>query len=465
MRIFYFIAILFLLTSNTIEAQHNLLLRIHNTQHSQAVLYAIKGGNSIAVDTAQKHLGAFAFSNIDQYPCGVYKVFLSDDVYLETILNGEDVSIEADATNLLLSVKVHQSVENQILFAYWKYAYTIRDSMVNLQLRRQIAIKNNNDLPTPETLEIDKKVLRMNKAMESYAYQQALDYPKAFAPVLLVAYQIPSYQTYVEQGNEPYPNENMFYLYHFFDNIDFTNKNLLNTKVLFVSINDFIKAFGEQGTTEIYKDVTDKVLEHTHVNPDIHRYAINLFIETFESSKFQKVFFHIVERHLLNCDCYHEQEKAEYRKKLEIAKSLMIGKTIPEIKMKDLSNKKQSLHRLDGNIKILVFWNSGCERCHELLPVLKNVSVSYAEMGLKIYAVGIEENKDSWTKDIAKFGIENMIHVSDYKGLASPLIPQFNVWSTPLIYMMDKNNKIIAKPSNEAELYQSLIEYQHKVKE
>jgi thiol-disulfide isomerase/thioredoxin len=459
------LSLIFILGMFAAHGQKQMLVRIHNTNINEAILYAIKGANSIPIDTAHKQMGHFVFNDIDKLEAGVYNVYLSDSIYLETIINNEDISLEADARDLLSTVVVHKSLENQILFGYWKYAFKVRERMVSLQLKRNIALRSSNNQMTEEIKMIDQEIVKMNQSMEVFAFQQAYSYPKAFAPVLLKAYQIPSYKTYVEQGNEPYPNEEMFYLYHFFDNIDFTDERLLNTKVIYVAINDYIKTFGKQATSEIYKDISDKVLVHTKVNPKVHRYAIELFIESFEASIFQSVFYHVVENHLLNSgEAFHEFEKETYRKKVEISKSLQIGKVLKDLKAKDMNGEKVSLHGMKADIKLLVFWNSGCEHCHELLPVIKSVSETYAEVGLKVMAFGIEDQRNSWVADIQKFELEKITHVTDFKGLLSPVIEDYNVWMTPLMYLLDKDNVIVAKPRNEAELYQALIEIQHSNK-
>jgi hypothetical protein len=52
----------------------------------------------------------------------------------------------------------------------------------------------------------------------------------------------------------------------------------------------------------------------------------------------------------------------------------------------------------------------------------------------------------------------NWINVSDLKGMASPVADQFNVWMTPMLYILDKNNVIKGKPRSIPELHAKLVE-------
>ena len=51
---------------------HYCYYRLENYSGSRAILYAMRGNQTIALDTARVQLNAFVFSNIERYPAGMY---------------------------------------------------------------------------------------------------------------------------------------------------------------------------------------------------------------------------------------------------------------------------------------------------------------------------------------------------------------------------------------------------------
>jgi len=188
--------------------------RLTNYSGSRAILYALKGNQTIALDTARVQLNAFVFSNIERYPAGMYRISFSDSLFTEVIFNNEDVVLEADARNVLFSMKVKRSAENKVLFDYWKYAMKVRDSIVHVRYQKE-KLANLGQLTNKKKRAFENRIDALNSHLHNYIEDKATKNPDLFAPVVLRSYLIPSYREYLrEDGNEPYPTERLFYLYH-----------------------------------------------------------------------------------------------------------------------------------------------------------------------------------------------------------------------------------------------------------
>lgn len=89
-----------------------------------------------------------------------------------------------------------------------------------------------------------------------------IDYRDYFAPKLLKSYIVPSFEEYqLDNPENKYEDEQQFYFEHFFDNIDFSDARFLNTKVIFVSLSDYMKAFGTPASTKNYIEIIDQVMD------------------------------------------------------------------------------------------------------------------------------------------------------------------------------------------------------------
>jgi thiol-disulfide isomerase/thioredoxin len=102
-----------------------------------------------------------------------------------------------------------------------------------------------------------------------------------------------------------------------------------------------------------------------------------------------------------------------------------------------------SLYDIEKDFTILYFWEPDCGFCKESTPKLIDFYEKAKNENIEIFAVCttsdkakwsdyIEENKLTW---INGWDPERRSHFDSY----------YNVQSTPMVYILDKNKKIIAK--------------------
>jgi len=124
----------------------------------------------------------------------------------------------------------------------------------------------------------------------------------------------------------------------------------------------------------------------------------------------------------------------------------MIGNTAPELALKDTTGKWQILSKVPAKYTILVFWDPDCGHCQKEIPVLKHVTDSLKSKGvsLAVYAVDIEVDVDKWKKFIREHDLGDWINVDDPQH-QSNFRQLYDIYSTPVIYILDKDKKIRAK--------------------
>jgi len=99
---------------------------------------------------------------------------------------------------------------------------------------------------------------------------------------------------------------------------------------------------------------------------------------------------------------------------------------------------------------MLVFWDPDCGHCKKEMPKIKEVYDKYRDKGLKVYAVCTELEKDKWINYMDKHQY-NWIDVADFE-LRSPFRELYDISSTPKVFLLDKDKKIIAKKLNHEQL-------------
>jgi thiol-disulfide isomerase/thioredoxin len=128
-----------------------------------------------------------------------------------------------------------------------------------------------------------------------------------------------------------------------------------------------------------------------------------------------------------------------------VTKSNLIGNLAPELKLPDFENNYFSLRQMDGDYTVLYFWEPGCSHCQKTTPLLnEKLFEPLKNKGVQVFAVYIMTNKDEWLKAINQYKIFEWTNVWD-PNQDSNFRVLYDVFSTPVLYVLDKFKHIIAK--------------------
>ena len=128
---------------------------------------------------------------------------------------------------------------------------------------------------------------------------------------------------------------------------------------------------------------------------------------------------------------------------LEQYKKMAIGNTAADMVF-SAGSKYKKLSEIPAKYKVVVFGASWCEACTKEMPQFKD----YAELFKTTYDAEIvfvsldteKEKYNAFVKDLP------FINTCDYKGWGSPNVKNYYVFATPSVYVLDTENKIVAKP-------------------
>ena len=93
---------------------------------------------------------------------------------------------------------------------------------------------------------------------------------------------------------------------------------------------------------------------------------------------------------------------------------------------------------------VLFFYEPGCGHCKKATPKLKQLADKYWEKGVEVLGVYTQFKKEEWLEFIKEQGLENWINAWDPYN-QSHFRTNYDVRSTPSIYLLDKNKNIIGK--------------------
>ena len=130
---------------------------------------------------------------------------------------------------------------------------------------------------------------------------------------------------------------------------------------------------------------------------------------------------------------------------LEQYKKMAIGNKAADIVF-STGLKYTKLSEVPGKYKVVLFGASWCEACKNEMPQFKDYAGLFkTKYDAEIVFVSIDTDKEKYDAFIMDLPF---INTCDYKGWGSPNVLNYYVFATPSIYVLDTENKIVAKPLN-----------------
>lgn len=131
-------------------------------------------------------------------------------------------------------------------------------------------------------------------------------------------------------------------------------------------------------------------------------------------------------------------------------KNTELGATFPNYIFQNPTNTTaKSIADVKASKKIIVFWSSTCSHCEAELPKLIEKYNAIKSQNAEVIAFSLDSEKANYD---AKVKSLPWINDTELKGWYSSFAETYNVRATPTYFVLDANNKIIAKPDHAADV-------------
>lgn len=420
--------------------------------------------------------GNFSFPGKPYNECGKYALVMPGPKYFDFIVADENIFLEADTSNNVEKIKVKESENNKAFFDYIRY---INDKR---KLREPIDKELLDSTKTEEEKTPFREQLKsLNDDVVNYQKQIISSRPNLlFSKMLKMTLEVEIPDAPSELSDEEKTRwQYYWYRDHYWDNTDLSDPRLVRDQTFHRVVEKYFTQVIPQipDTLCIY---TKKVVEKTTGNEDAFKYIVHQCTYWAEVSKIMcmdRWFVYMV-------DNYYKTGKATWMKEEKIKdmaeaadekRYCLCGEIGPDIILPDTSGQKwESMYKLGGKYTLLVIWEATCGHCKKEIPKLLDVYHKWESKGLKVFSVEGELENDKWIKFVREHNLDWM-NVSDTPEImqqdsATKLIwngtttlqslnfrKTYDVNSTPKVYLMDKDHKIIAKQLS-AEQIDGLLE-------
>ncbi|WP_257668970.1 TlpA disulfide reductase family protein [Parapedobacter tibetensis] len=189
-----------------------------------------------------------------------------------------------------------------------------------------------------------------------------------------------------------------------------------------------------------YEERLEKEMEFVKNNPNsiISANILSVYSTTWGKEKTKELF-----------DQFSPENKnSDYGKKIskyiELNKDPKVGDQFVDFEMQDVNGKTKKLSDLKRKTVLLEFWASWCGPCRQENPNLIKTYKEFNPKGFEIFAVSLDEDKDSWLKAIENDSL-TWEHVSDLKGQANEASLIYGVNEIPDNFLISENGEIIGR--------------------
>lgn len=458
-------------------------LKVEGQKDTTVFLIKFFGSRLNYADTAQMKNGVVFFDGKKQKP-GIVGLLLPGQKYFEFVYNNEDVQLETEGPDFIANMNIIKSEENKIFIPYVKYI-SGKKGEANKLAEQRAKLKDSD----PEYTRLSKEIDVLNKEVDDY--QKALI---AKNPNMLVG-KIVKMSLDVEVPEAP-KNENgaiidsnfryKYYFEHYWDNVDFTADALVNNPIFHNKLEFY---FGKNMMIQHWDTIIKyafKFCDGLDKKSKMFEYSVGWIATNFGKSQIMgmdKVYLYMLNRYFCTTDpetgkspatWVAEDKFEELCKDLKWKLNLVVGVKPYNLILRDTSDTKWlDFYSLKSEYTVLYFWDPECGHCKKVTPKLVTLyNEKFKERNIEVFAVGKGIGKDfeAWKKYIRENNL-NFINVAVTNSIyeiakATPekLVPVFvgekgkpttleslnfqttyDLYSTPRIFVLDKDKKIIAK--------------------
>lgn len=410
--------------------------------------------------------GVGVFKGDNTLPQGMYIIFLPTKTYFDLVI-GEDqhFSIENDTTDLFHKIKFSGSKENEIFYDYQYLLDSKRNEVKILQEQRK------NAKTEEEKTAIADKMKAIDKEVKAYKEKTITENPTTFVSVFIKATQdieVPD-PPKDEKGNI---TDSLFqyryYRTHYFDNFNISDGRLLRTPLYEEKILTYVDKIVPQIPDTIDKEV-DMLIAKSRTSQELFRYMLVTLFNHYGQSQimgFDAIALYIADKYYIKEATWSDTAYIKKLKKQVADKMpLQLGKKAPNIELihvptehfmmaaEDTAEKRNvyvgtvfNLEAYKKDYTILYFWDVDCGHCKKETPIMADVYKKLKEKKVQLIAISLvfsRENKEKWVNYVNEHQLYDWVNA--FYPYSVKFKELYDVTSTPTIYILDKDLKIIAK--------------------
>lgn len=442
--VLFFVA--FIGTLPAFSQGYHIEVELENAGSSPLILGNFFGESTYARDTASHSGNTFVFSGKEPLTEGIYFIAQDQNRIFDVLVYGDQTfSVKTSGPEYMKNLTTSGSDENSLFINEMKFNVARNEEATPFlkTLKDSTASRQETEIARAALEAIDRKV-------EEYQTEILKRHPDTFVARIIRAQKkitLPE-----EQEKKDPQRAVQYYKAHYWDNFDLSDPILirLNTPLYKQKVENYLDRLNIQQPDSINKAV-DMLADKASGNQETYKYMMWLLTLKYQQPTIMgldAVFVHIY-------DTYFATGKMDYWANEQLLDNLkdyasmlrgsLIGQKAPPLVMPDADNHWHKLYDMHNKYTVIYFFDPDCHHCKIATPKLNKIYNS-KEFDLGIYAVSADTSIVKMRDYARDMDIKawTMVNGPRIAG-GTPYYQLYDAMTTPTVYVLDEQKKIIAK--------------------
>jgi hypothetical protein len=482
-KLVFLLVVLFSINSAKAQNAYDIKINLKNCKDTLAYLTFYQFDKNMIVDTCTTiKNGKIVFNGKKKLLKGIYSlVGQGKTIYFDFFVDDENQNLDISSESLTNYKELLQCSNSKIqndFFDYIKYfEVQRRDFESNLLKTKGLSKKDSTDFMSTKQKEI-------NENIENFEKSFILKNKGTFISDALNL-KIEKYLKDIPKASNGRPDSIAVYDYykkHFWDGVDFKEDGLARTPFFHGRLSRYFEGVVIRNPDSVSVEI-DRIMNQAVEGSIMYRLLLAHFVNKYETSKimgYDKVFVYIVDKYFKTGkakDIYNDDNIVNnIINRANILRPLLLEAVAPDLPMIPIEshdkiakmgfeNAKTSeemtkifyanapeiektflkLRSIKAKYTLLVFWDVDCSHCQAEIPKLIDLyhQLLKEKFDVKVFSVYTQQEFEKYKKYVEE---KKLDWINVYDGVHyNNLKDKYDIYSTPVIYILDKDKKIKAK--------------------
>ncbi|RKD88385.1 TlpA disulfide reductase family protein [Mangrovibacterium diazotrophicum] len=442
--------LIFLLPSFGNAQAYQINIDIPAYRDSQLIVAGYYFGNLFVKDTLQLNSSGHAiFQGVKPLDEGIYQLYLNNKTSYDFLVGSDqkfNITIPAGSKK----AEIKGAVESEKFQGYINFLAKQKNKFHELSDKEQRLSPKSDSLQKVKT-----EIQKLDKDVKKYRFQEGTKNKDNFyGKVLLAGHQVelddsqipPAYQA---RDSLKWVYEYNFRKNHYWDYFDLGDIGLWHTPFVKDRLTEYFNRVLLQSPDSVLPEAI-RIIEEHRDNPELFQNLTSFLTNNSIQSKvmgMENVFVALAERYYLSGQASWADEKTleNIGREVALRKNNLVGHIAPELLLEGANGEFHSLHQSPTAYTLLVFWEPGCSHCkHEIPKLYDEIFLKAKPSQLSVYAVYTMTDKKEWTDFIDEHELNDWMNLWDPTQISDMKL-LYGVRTTPSLFLLDKDKKIVAK--------------------
>jgi hypothetical protein len=458
------ILILFLSLTCSAQTGYKIKFKVDGLKDTTAYLGYYYGESTFVKDTAKvNHSGEFVFEGKQSLPQGVYFLVLNKTRIFELVVSqNQNFTLETNTSDYVKHMKVTGDVDNKLFFENMTF---------NMERHHEaepyLKVLQDSTLSDDQKKDAREAFMKINEKVLAYQDKVINEHPATLTARIFKAnkpVKIPDPPKKAD-GSIDSTFQLRWYREHFFDYFDLADDALIRMPrpIYQEKINEYLdKLYAPQADT--LKKALNRVITKAKKNQETYKYAVWVAVLKFQNPEIMgldEVFVHLNDTYFASGEMNfwaNDQMRKNLKEHADRLRKSLIGQKGANLIMQDINLKPRALYDIKNKYTVLYIFDPDCGSCKKETPKLVDF-YNHRKFDLEVFAVSADTSMVKMKNYIKEMNMK-WITVNGPRTYVGPYQDLYDANTTPTLYVLDSQKKIIGKKIPAEKLDEFLTQYE-----